>query len=46
MSSQPAPRPTLVLAVKYRYLPLRSKRGEPTSLSPLVSWVDLPVSSE
>ena len=38
ISSQPWERPALVEARKYRYLPLRSKRGEVASLRPSVTW--------
>ena len=37
MSSQPGESPALVEARKYRYFPLRSKRGEKASLRPSVT---------
>jgi hypothetical protein len=46
MFSHPGVSPTSVLAVKKRYLPLRSKAGYLASLMPSVTWLTWPVSSE
>jgi len=46
MLSHPGVSPTSVLAVKNKYLPLRSKEGYLASLRPSVICETLPVSSE